>query len=326
VGENVFLRLISVPVGYSLGPNPSGLRSFIVFDSFTVEGAIDEAASNKRRAWLNDDYAKSMDAIAAELGDIVFAVRRTYPDNHWYGNIGHWAGDPERRLFYDGSRLCRLDTRTGKRSVLLEDARGGIRDPQIHYDGKKILFSYRPGGSEYYNLYEIGIDGKGMRRITNAAYDDFEPSYLPDGRIVFVSTRCKRWVPCYYTEVAVLHSCNADGSDVRMLSPNLQHENTPWPMPNGKILYTRWEYIERHALHFHHLWTANPDGTQQAVFYGNMHPGYVMIDAKPIPGSRKVACIFSPGHGRTEHAGTLTIVDPSKRAGRHVCHRMHRLV
>jgi hypothetical protein len=313
VGKNVFLRLVSEPVGYSLGRNFANAQvqlSFFVFDSFRVKGTIDEDASAKRQAWLKGDYQKSMDAIAAELGDIVFTVRKADRDNHWYANIGHWSGDPERRLFHDGSRLCRLDTRTGKRTVLLEDARGGIRDPQVHYDGKKILFSYRPGGSEYYNLYEIGIDGKGMRRITNAAYDDFEPSYLPDGRIVFVSTRCKRWVPCYFTEVATLHSCNADGSGLRMLSSNVEHENTPWPMPDGKILYTRWEYMERSVMHFHHLWTANPDGTQEAVFYGNMHPGYVMIDAKPIPGSRKVACIFVPGHTRNEHQGTLTIVDP----------------
>jgi len=314
IGKKVFLRVVSQPVGYSLGKRGSGSlfqESFVVLDNFTVKGYVDKAASLKRIARLKADEKKSLDAIADRLGDIVYTVRKADRDGHWYANIGHWSGDPNRKLFHDGARLCRLDTRSGKRTVLLNDPRGGIRDPQVHYDGKKILFSYRPGGSEYYNLYEIGIDGKGMKRLTKAPYDDFEPSYFPDGRIVFVSTRCKRWVPCYFTEVAVLHSCKADGSDVRMLSANVEHENTPWPMPDGKIIYMRWEYNERNVLQFHHLWTANPDGTKQTVFYGNMHPGYVMIDAKPIKGSKKVACIFVPGHSRNEHEGTVTLVDPS---------------
>ena len=81
-------------------------------------------------------------------------------------------------------------------------------------------------------------------------------------------------------------------------------------MPDGRILYTRWEYVDRSQVDYHHLWTANPDGTAQMVWYGNLHPGTVMIDAKPIPGSDKVVAIFSPGHGQREHAGAITVVDP----------------
>jgi hypothetical protein len=62
---------------------------------------------------------------------------------------------------------------------------------------------------------------------------------------------------------------------------------------------------------YHHLWTMNPDGTQQMVFYGNMHPRIVMIDAKPIPGSDKVLACFSPGHGVTDHKGVAAIVSPA---------------
>jgi hypothetical protein len=55
-----------------------------------------------------------------------------------------------------------------------------------------------------------------------------------------------------------------------------------------------------------------PDGTGQMVYYGNLHPGTVMIDAKPTPGTDKVVCGFSPGHGQKEHAGRVTIVSPKK--------------
>ena len=79
------------------------------------------------------------------------------------------------------------------------------------------------------------------------------------------------------------------------------------------MLYTRWEYVDRSQVDYHHLWTQNPDGTSQMVWYGNQQPGTVMIDAKPIAGSDKVVASFSPGHGQREHAGAICVVDP--RAG-----------
>ena len=93
----------------------------------------------------------------------------------------------------------------------------------------------------------------------------------------------------------MLYRCDADGGNIRAISSNNEQDNTPWPLPDGRILYTRWEYVDRSQVDYHHLWTANPDGTAQTVLYGNLHPGTVMIDAKPIPGSDKVVAIFSPG-------------------------------
>ena len=156
-------------------------------------------------------------------------------------------------------------------------------------------------------------DGTGLRQLTDGPYDDIEPTYLPNGDIVFVSTRCKRWVNCWLTQVATMHRCDRDGHNVRPISSNNEQDNTPWPLADGRVLYTRWEYVDRSQVDYHHLWTENPDGTSQMVWYGNLQPGTVMIDAKPIPGSEKVVAIFSPGHGQREHAGAICVVDP--RAG-----------
>ena len=252
-------------------------------------------------------------ARVKELGvqDIIFAVRQPGKDGHWYANFGYWSFDPEGKLYGDGGRLCRLNPRSGELKALVDDPQGGVRDPQVHYDGKKILFSYRKGGQPYYNLYEIGIDGSNLRQLTDGPYDDFEPTYLPDGDIVFCSSRCNRWVPCWSTLVANLHRSDGDGGNIRMISSNIEQENTPCMLPDGRILYTRWEYVDRSQVDFHHLWTFNPDGTGQMIYYGNMHPGVVMIDALPIPGTKKVVASFSPGHGRREHVGTITTVDPT---------------
>lgn len=242
---------------------------------------------------------------------IVFAARGVNPtDGHWYANFGYYAHDPNRKGYAEGAKLYRLNLQTRALTALLTDPKGGIRDPQVSYDGNKILFSYRPGGTEPYHLYEINADGTALKQLTSGPYDDFEPAYLPDGGIVFVSSRCKRWVNCWLTQVAVLHRCDADGSNLHALSSNNEQDNTPWPLADGRILYTRWEYVDRSQVHFHHLWAANPDGTAQMTWFGNLHPGITMIDAKPIPGSDKIVASFSPGHGQREHDGIVTVVDP----------------
>ncbi len=117
-----------------------------------------------------------------------------------------------------------------------------------------------------------------------------------------------------------------------MLSSNAETENTPAMLHDGRLLYTRWEYNDRSQLTYHHLWTVNPDGTDQMTFFGNMFPtgmsrnivsqsgnvvaysnvpgAVAMLDAKPIAGTGSIVAIFSPGHGRPEHQGFVTIVDP----------------
>ena len=209
---------------------------------------------------------------------IIFAVRQPGAGGHWYENFGYYAFDPGEKVYGSQGRLCRLDLASGRLAVLLEDEAGAVRDPQVHYDGRKILFSYRRGGSDHFHLYEIGIDGGGLTQLTSGPYDDFEPTYLPDGRIIFISSRCNRWVNCWYTPVATLHCCDKGGRNIRPISANIEHDNTPWPMLDGRVIYQRWEYVDRSRVKFHHLWTANPDGTGQMVYFGNMHPGTAMLD------------------------------------------------
>ncbi|MCH8042611.1 MAG: hypothetical protein IID44_02730 [Planctomycetes bacterium] len=242
--------------------------------------------------------------------EIVFAQRVSGKD-HWYVNFGYYCNEPARMGFGEGGRLCRLNLRSGKLKVLLDDAKGGVRDPQVHYDAKKILFSYRKGGTKTYHLYEINVDGTGLTQLTDGPDDDIEPTYLPDGGIMFGSSRCQRVVNCWISRVTTLYRCDGDGKNIRLISSNNDHDNTPWMLPDGRVLYMRWEYVDRSQVHFHHLWTVNPDGTSQMVYYGNERGGVAMLDAKPIPGTDKVVASFSPGHGMPEHLGYVTVVRPN---------------
>jgi hypothetical protein len=276
------------------------------------------------------------DALGVE--EIVFCERGAGRDisGHYYANFGYACIDTNIWFHAaDGTRLCRLNPKTSELSVLLDDPGGSVRDPCVHYDGNKVLFSYRKGGTHQYHLYEIDSDGSGLRQLTDGPWDDVEPAYLPDGGIVFASTRCKRYILCWLAQSATLHRCDADpsaeelrasgGKNIRMLSSNTVTENTPCVLPDGRILYTRWEYVNRDAVVFHHFWTMNPDGTGVMVYFGNMHPGGVFIDAQPIAGTRDVVFIHSPGHGRNEHVGQVAIVSdrlgPDERSAMHAVTR-----
>jgi len=248
---------------------------------------------------------------ALGVESIIFAERHPGrdPSGHYYANFGYSCTDENLWIHgADGGRLCKLNVASGEVTALLDDPKGAVRDPQVHYDAKKVLFAYRKGGTHYYNLYEIGIDGKNLRQITNGAWDDIEPAYLPDGGIVFASARCKRYIGCWLAQTAILFRCDADGGNMRMLSSGSFTENTPSVLPDGRVLYTRWEYVNRDPVVFHHLWTMNPDGTNQAAYFGNMHPGGVFIDARAIAGTDRVVFIHSPGHGRNEHTGYVATV------------------
>ncbi|MBN2291489.1 MAG: PD40 domain-containing protein [Pirellulales bacterium] len=146
-------------------------------------------------------------ALAGPMSDceeIIF-VQRVSGSDHWYGNFGHYSDghagmyappstpsslDYFKYAFGDGGRLCRFNLRTRKLVVLLDDPDGGLRDPNVHYEGKKILFSYRRGGTTAYHLYEINVDGTNLKQLTEGHDNDIEPIYTPDGSIIFCSSRC----------------------------------------------------------------------------------------------------------------------------------------
>jgi len=274
-----------------------------------VAGPVEKTTLGAPRA--GSLLAKALAGPLARRPEIIFAVRAMGRDGHWYANFGHHSRNAGAMQYGPpGGKLCRLNLRTGKLTALVDDPRGGVRDPHVHYDARKVLFSYRKGAGKYYHLHEINVDGTGLRQITHEPFDEIEPIYLPDGDLMFCSSRCNRFVQCWFTQVAILHRSGPHGENIRPVSANIEQDNTPWMMPDGRVLYMRWEYVDRSRVQFHHLWTINPDGTGVMVYFGNMHPGTVMLDAKAIPGTDKVVSIFSPGHGRREHAGRIAVIDP----------------
>lgn len=201
---------------------------------------------------------------------------------------------------------------------------GVYSDASLSYDAKKILFCFKGSAAGNTSIYEIGVDGQGLRQITDldkngnpykgsgGGHHDVSPCYLPDGRIAFCSTRYSGLVPCANNGVAILHVMNADGSDIHTISVNNVTEFDPSVLPDGRILFGRWEYIDKNALTIQSLWSVNPCGTNEtAVYANNMVFPEAILQAKPVPGNPDlIVGTFTPHNAPPR--GTIAMIDLSK--------------
>jgi hydrazine synthase alpha subunit-like protein/F5/8 type C domain-containing protein len=209
---------------------------------------------------------------------------------------------------------------------------GSVLHPDLSFDGRKIMFSYcdhtEPKAEmRRFFVYEIGVDGKGLRQLTGTPDDpfegaddratvlieDFDACYLPDGGFAFVSTRNQGGVRCHhggrYCPTYTLYRANGDGSDIRPMVFGEANEWDPSVLHDGRIIWTRWDYINRHDTIYQSLWTIRPDGTTTAHFYGNYSRNPCSIaEARAIPGSHKVVGTTTAHHSFT--AGSIIVIDP----------------
>jgi cytochrome c553 len=251
---------------------------------------------------------------AATLKRVVFTKHYDLGGSHYAYTEGQSDAQGER-TFRPGSALCLLemDSPEGTVRTLLEDPAGVIRDPDVSYDGKRILFAWKKSDrGDDYHLYEMTVaDGKVRQLTFGLGYADYEGAYLPGGDIVFSSTRCVQSVDCFWTEVSNLYACDGNGRRLRRLGYDQVHTNYPSVTPDGRVLYTRWEYNDRGQIFVQSLFQMYPDGTGQTAFYGNnsWFPT-ATLHARAIPGTDKVVCVFSGHH--THQNGWLGILDPAQ--------------
>ncbi len=190
---------------------------------------------------------------------------------------------------------------------------GAFWRPDVSWDGKRILFSFQPHNEKSYHIYEINVDGTGLRRLTRGPYDDLDPVYLPDGKhIMFSSTRGHTYVRCMPpTSSFVLTRCDLNGENIYVVSRNNEPDYLPSVMNDGRVVYTRWEYTDKALWRAQGLWTLNPDGTQVNTLWGNKSVWPDLLkDARSIPGSRRVMFVGA-GHHRW-FDGSVGIIDPER--------------
>jgi hypothetical protein len=238
---------------------------------------------------------------------VIFAARPLINKQHAYETFGRYSLDYQGGVIkVSAAKLCCLDLATGAVSVILDDPKGAIRDPAVHYDGETIVFSYRKGDSLRYHLYTIKSDGSELTQLTRGDFDDVEPCWLPNDDIIFASGRAQRWVPCFITESGNLFRVDAKGGNLRRVTMHVDHDLRPWVLPDGRICFTRWDYIDRQTMGTFHLWAANPDGANlQALKLSHDMEGW--IDVKPVDAQHLVGIMGNKQH--REHMGVPVLID-----------------
>ncbi|MDO4630116.1 MAG: hypothetical protein Q4C70_13125 [Planctomycetia bacterium] len=235
-----------------------------------------------------------------------FASTAFLSDSIYKDRLGDW------RMGAELYRL-RIDEEGNVQITPILDVPGGIvRDPAVSYDGKMLAFSMRESEADDYHLYTMNLETGETRQITfGEGLADIEPCWLPNGELIFSSTRCDICVPCWSSDVTNLYRCDAQGRYLRRLTFDHAHNVAPSVLNDGRIVYTRWEYNDRNSSPIHKLFMMNADGTSQTEFYGNnsISP-WSLIHPAALPGSSKILAIGSGHH--TDQAGRLMRIDRTK--------------
>ena len=232
----------------------------------------------------------------------------------------------------------------------LDQENGSFISLELDYDAKEILFAYTKldwknvAGSEdwegqpwteqeaagqrgqnrhycfreesSFHIFKAAADGNNPKQLTHGQWDDFDPVFLPNGRIVFISARAGgnqrcgwRFLPTY-----TLFGMMPDGSDIQQFSWHDTNEWHPSVNHDGMLVYTRWDYVDRDSDIAHHLWFCYPDGRDPRSMHGN-YPDrrsdrpWMEMSIRAVPGSHKYTAVAAPHHG--EAYGSLVVIDQS---------------
>ncbi len=203
--------------------------------------------------------------------------------------------------------------------------RGNYTTLALSHDARTIYFAFaeRAGKKpDFYSperscfhIFAVDSDGKNLRQITSGAEDDFDPRPLPDGGIAFMSserggfTRCNNpWEPL---PAHTLHRLDPALEKRSTLSFHETSEWHPSVLHDGRIVYIRWDYVDRSAANFHGLWITRPDGTNAISLFGNytMHIN-ACYQPRAVPGSNRI--VFLAGAHHADVGGSLVLLDPDR--------------
>ena len=262
----------------------------------SVDACLHDSATERSGEWqiLFGRASELRDELLLgrlDFASLLFLKRKPFYSEQPFMDAHHCYNRP-------GGAIYRLEPvrPDGKVTPVVDSLGLGVyRDLCLHWSAERLVFAFGngsdrvarttnnalqvPDGKADYDLFEVSIDSGAVRQLTSTPANDCEPFYLPDGRIGFTSDRSRHVVMCGSDiHVANLFSMNADGSSVRQLSHNVFNDFNPSILPDGRIIYDRWEYNERSVTSLHDLFTMHPDGSHVAPYYGNatFRPNVIM--------------------------------------------------
>ena len=238
------------------------------------------------------------------LGEFIGLPRQTSKHNPGIDRYFDWDND-----------ISVLSMSDGKLTTLYKPERPKlINDVKLHWDADRIAFSM-PGSHDHWHVFEATVDGKSVRQITPTDQKDvhfYDPCYLPNGRMAMLSTACFQGVPCNAgVIVGMLYTMNGDGSDIRQIAFEQDHDYCPTVLNDGRLLYMRWDYTDTPHVWNRMLFTCNPDGTNQAEYYGaNSYWPNAIFYARAVPNHPTKVVGIVTGH-HVGRVGELMVFDPT---------------
>jgi formylglycine-generating enzyme required for sulfatase activity len=187
--------------------------------------------------------------------------------------------------------------------------------PDLNFDADRILFSKKSAKENGLRLWEIAVDGHGLRQVTPDDGDDvshMEPCYLPNGDIVFTSNATYQGLPCVFGSdaMASIYRLDTKSGQIRQLAFEQDSDWCPTMMESGRVMYLRWEYTDQSHANSRMLFHMNPDGTDQRELRGrgSWFPGS-FFHARPVPGTAGKVIGIAGGHHDVGRSGRLLIFD-----------------
>ncbi|NQT86268.1 hypothetical protein HQ560_05845, partial [bacterium] len=299
---------------YSASPSQKALGAFKplpVFQVYTRGGG--RPAPPAPQIEESPELAEAVRAGKLGFDKLVVVKRHEMNPSHVYTY--------HAESFRPGGGLYVYAVADGAMTELVASPAGEIIDVDVSYDGKEILFSWKKSGrnqSRYgpqdfkvegtFQVYRIQADGTGLTQLTGGECNNFNACWLPDGRIAFLSDRKPAFAYCFTTTSPILHRMDREGGNVTRISSSYLNDFTPSVLDDGRIVYSRWEYIDRPAIPIQSLWAINPDGTNVSGVFGNraISPGTFM-EAHSIPGTGNILCVLTSHNGPCR--GAIGVID-----------------
>lgn len=213
--------------------------------------------------------------------------------------------------------LSNLRGEINKQTIFKPESSFSVPDLKLHWNADRILFSMPTKNDHHWQVFEVGVDGKNLKQLTNGLsehLDFFDATYLPDGKIMAAANMGVHGVPCVSGDDEVGNFCIIDPKDnnIRRVTFDQDANWGPVVMNNGRVMYVRWEYTDLTHYFSRIVMHMNPDGTEQRSLYGSgsVFPTSI-YDVQPIPDHPTQFVGIISGHHGTQRSGRLIIFDPA---------------
>ena len=249
----------------------------------------------------------------APMAKILFVKRKAFRPSHNYSVLLDAAFRPGGGIYVMEVPLRdgRLEPCDAELTCLFDAGKGIARTPMADFALDKVYFGYRPARDGYFHIMAVDADGGEPRQLTDGPFHDYWPCPLPDGGLAFITTRCKARYLCWRPQAAVMFRMDTNGQNMRPLSFANLTEWAPSVMDDGRIIWTRSEYVDKAADFGHTLWAMRPDGAKPELVFGNdiIQPnGYA--NGRQVPGTNEFSCTLISHFGDLN--GPIALVDIDK--------------